>query len=260
MTGGARKLGAWVVHLGATVFAALAIASPAIAAPVRVFAASSLTEALTDVADAYARTGRARPTLVFGASSALARQIAAGAPAAIYFSADATWMDDLAARGLLAAGSRRSLLSNRLVLVVPAATPTRIAVRPGFDFARLIGDGRWSTGDPDAVPVGRYARAALINLGVWSAVEGRLARAENVRAALAFVETGAARAGIVYATDARASRKVVVAGVFPQTSHPPIVYPVAALGRPDAATRDFLAFLSGPRARAAYTARGFIVL
>ena len=241
------------------VLAAFAIGWPAAAAPVRVFAASSLTEVLNDVADAYARTGKPRPTLVFGASSALARQIEAGAPAAIYFSADAAWMDYLAARKLLAAGSRRSLLSNRLVLVVPADAPTRIAVRRGFDFAGLIGDGRWSTGDPASVPVGRYAKAALINLGVWSAVGGRLARAENVRAALAFVETGAARAGIVYATDARASQKVAVAGIFPASSHPRIDYPVAAIGKPDTATRAFLAFLSGPNARAAYAARGFIV-
>lgn len=247
------------VRIWLMVVAIAAIGWPATAAPVRVFAASSLTEALNDVADAYARTGLTRPTLVFGASSALARQIEAGAPAAIYFSADAAWMDYLAARKLLAAGSRRSLLSNRLVLVVPADAPTRIVIRRGFDFAGLIGDGRWSTGDPDSVPVGKYAKAALTRLGVWNAVEARLARAENVRAALAFVETGAARAGIVYATDARASNKVAVAGIFPASSHPPIVYPVAAIGKPGAEARAFLAFLAGPEARAAYAARGFLV-
>lgn len=246
-------------RFGLAILGALTLALPATAAPVRVFAASSLTEAMNDVADAYAKTGKARPTLIFGASSALARQIEAGAPAAIFFSADEAWMDYLAARKLLAPGTRQSLLSNRLVLVVPAGSPTKIAIRPGFDFAGLIGDSRWSTGDPGSVPIGKYAKAALTNLGVWSSVEGKLARGENVRAALAFVETGAAKAGIVYATDARASKKVAVAGIFPALSHPPIVYPVAALGKPDAEARAFLTFLAGPEARTAYAARGLIV-
>lgn len=242
--------------------ATLALAIPAAAAPVRVFAASSLTEAMNDVADAYAKTGRARPTLVFGASSALARQIEAGAPASIFFSADEAWMDHLADRKLIAAGTRLPLLGNRLVLIVPAGSPRRvatIAIRPGFGFAGLIGDGRWATGDPDAVPVGRYARQALIRLGVWAAAEGRLARAENVRAALAFVETGAARAGIVYATDARASGRVAVAGTFPASSHDPIVYPAALLGTPDAEARAFFSFMRDRRAKRLYAARGFIV-
>lgn len=239
--------------------ATLALAIPAAAAPVRVFAASSLTEAMNDVADAYAKTGRARPTLVFGASSALARQIEAGAPASIFFSADEAWMDHLADRKLIAAGTRLPLLGNRLVLIVPAGSPRRVAIRPSFGFAGLIGDGRWATGDPDAVPVGRYARQALIRLGVWAAAEGRLARAENVRAALAFVETGAARAGIVYATDARASGRVAVAGTFPASSHDPIVYPAALLGTPDAEARAFFSFMRDRRAKRLYAARGFIV-
>ncbi len=234
--------------------------APAAAAPVRVFAASSLTEAINDVADRYAATGHARPTLVFGASSALARQIEAGAPASIFFSADEAWMDYLGARQLIDGTSRRALLGNRLVLVVPASAPQRLAIRRGFDFAGLIGDGKWATGDPDSVPAGKYARAALIGLGIWPSVEANLVRAENVRAALAYVETGAARAGIVYATDARASSKVFVAGAFPASSHPPIVYPVALVRKAvDPEARAFLAYLEGAQARATFRARGFAV-
>lgn len=232
---------------------------PAAATPVRVFAASSLTEAMNDIADRYAATGRPRPTLVFAASSALARQIEAGAPAAVFVSADEAWMDYIAARKLIDAPSRRTLLGNRLVLVVPATAPRRVTIRPGFDLARLIGDGKWASGDPDSVPVGKYAKAALTSLGVWNAVEGRLVRGENVRAALAFVETGAARAGIVYATDARASKRVAIAGIFPARSHPPIVYPVALAAKPSAEARDFYAFLRSRAARAAFVARGFDV-
>lgn len=249
----------WLLSLA--LLLTLGLAAPAVVAePVRVFAASSLTEAINDVADAYAKTGKARPTLVFAASSVLARQIEAGAPAAVFFSADETWMDYLAQRQLIVGDSRRALLSNRLVLVVPADAPVKLDIRPGFDFSGLIGDGKWTTGDPDSVPVGKYAKAALTNLGVWTSVEGKLARAENVRAALAFVETGAARAGIVYATDARASPKVTTAGVFPATSHPPIVYPAALIaGKSDAEARDFYAFLTGDAARSRFAARGFIV-
>ena len=236
----------------------LTAVAPAAAAPVRVFAASSLTEAMNDVADRYASTGKPRPTLVFGASSALARQIEAGAPANIFFSADEAWMDYVATKNLIDPASRRALLGNRLVLVVPATAPRRIDIRPGFDFAGLVGDGKWATGDPASVPVGKYAKAALTNLGAWPSVASSLVRAENVRAALAFVETGAAKAGIVYATDARASAKVAVAGEFPPSSHPPIVYPIALVtsgASPEA--RDFLAYAAGPAAQAIYRARGF---
>ena len=236
---------------------ALLFGATAHAASVRVFAASSLTEAMNDVADRYAATGKARPTLVFAASSALARQIASGAPAAMFISADEAWMDYLATRELIDVPSRRNLLGNKLVLVVPATSPQHIRIARGFDMARLIGDGKWATGDPESVPVGKYAKAALTSLGVWEAVAPNLVRAENVRAALAFVETGAARAGIVYATDAQASKKVAVAGVFPASSHLPIIYPAALVTKPGADARDFFAFLTGSQARAAFAARGF---
>ncbi len=240
------------------ILAALLSAQPAQAA-VRIYAASSLTEAVTDLAALYARAGHDKPLLVFGASSALARQIEQGAPADIFLSADGEWMDYLAKRSLIQTASRRDLLSNRLVLIVPADRPTKIAIRKGFPFAKLVGDGHWVTGDPASVPVGKYAKAALTSLGVWAEAEPRLARAENVRSALAFVERGDAVAGIVYATDAQASGKVAVAGIFPAASHPPIVYPVALTATAGKDAADFAAFLRSRAARAVFVKRGFIV-
>jgi molybdate transport system substrate-binding protein len=208
------------------------VATPALAerGPL-VLAAASMQEALEEAASAFARGGRPRPVLSFAASSALARQITAGARADLFVSADEPWMDDLQRRNLLARGTRANLAGNRLVLVAPADSRARLALRPGVDLSRILGGGRLAMADPDAVPAGRYGKAALTRLGVWRGVEGRVARAENVRAALALVERGAAPLGIVYATDARASRGVRIVGIFPAASHPPIRYPVARLAR-----------------------------
>jgi molybdate transport system substrate-binding protein len=237
---------------------AMLLAWPVRAAPLRVFAASSLTEAMTAVAAAYAASGHPRPVLVFQGSPALARQIIAGAPAGVFVAADAEWMDAVARAGAIVPASRRVIASNRLVLVVPADRPRRVRLARGFDLAGFVGAGRWTTGDPQSVPAGRYAKAALASLGAWDAAAPKLARAENVRAALVFVERGAAAAGVVYATDARASRRVAVAGVFPAGSHPPIAYPAAlvAAGN-DAQAQAFLAFLSGPDGLAILLAAGF---
>lgn len=234
-------------------------ASPASAQEgARVYAASSLTEAMTDIADAYAKTGRPHPVLVFAASSVLARQIERGAPAGLFASADLEWTDWLAQRQRVVPGTRRLIARNRLVLVVPTDKARRVRIVPGFDMTRLTGaNGRWTTGDPDAVPVGRYARAALQRLGGWQRAEGRLVRVENVRSALAFVERGDVAAGIVYATDAKASGKVMIAGTFPATSHPPIVYPVVLTRGADAEARSFHAFLTSRTARAILARRGF---
>ena len=232
--------------------------APLRAAPVRVFAASSLTEAMTAVADAWAATGKPRPVLVFQASSALARQIIAGAPASVFVSADTEWMAAVAKANVIIVPSRRNIASNQLVLVVPADQPRTARLVKGFDLAAFVGTGRWTTGDPDSVPVGRYARAALTSLDAWDAAAPRLARAENVRAALAYVERGDAAAGIVYATDARASGRVAVAGVFPAASHPPITYPAALVAaNANADARAFYAFLTGRRGRAILAAQGF---
>lgn len=238
----------------------LIAATPAVAQEAaRVYAASSLTEAMTDIADAYAKTGRPRPVLVFAASSALARQIEQGAPAGLFASADLEWMDYLAKQRLLAPGTRRLLARNRLALVVPLDRERRIRISPGFDMTRLTGPtGRWVTGDPDSVPVGRYARAALQRLNGWERSRPGLVRAENVRAGLAFIERGDVAAGIVYATDARASGKVAVVGLFPATSHPPIVYPVALTRGAGAEARRFHDFLTSRTARALLEKHGFL--
>lgn len=237
----------------------LAMATPAAAADgARVYAASSLTEAMTAIGAAYAATGRPRPVLVFGASSAMARQVERGAPGGVFVSADAEWADYLVKRRLAVAGSRRVIAGNDLVVVVPADRARRVRIAPGFDITRLLRDGRrWTTGDPQAVPVGRYARDALTRVGTWDRAEPRLARADNVRAALAFVERGDADAGIVYRSDALASRKVAIAGSFPRTSHAPIVYPALLTRGADAEARAFHAFLGSRAARAILKARGF---
>jgi molybdate transport system substrate-binding protein len=169
-----------------------------------VLAAASLQESMNAAADRWAALGHPRPVLSFAASSALARQIEARAPADLFVSADEDWMDDVARAGLLAPRSRARLVTNALVIVAPAGSALRLYPAPGFPLARALGGGKLAMGDPDAVPAGRYGKAALERLGVWGQVQGQVARAENVRAALALVAHGAAPLGIVYATDARA--------------------------------------------------------
>ncbi|MBN8873656.1 MAG: molybdate ABC transporter substrate-binding protein [Rhodospirillales bacterium] len=226
-----------------------------------VFAAASLTDSLKEVAAAWVKDGHPALRLSFGASSTLARQIEQGAPAAVFASADEKWMDYLVQRKLIAADTRRSLLGNDLVLIVPANTPRHVTIGPGFDFAALLGrDGRLATGDPAHVPVGIYAEQALKKLGAWDTLAPRLARAEDVRAALLLVERGEAPAGIVYGTDAAVSTGVMVAGTFSATSHDPITYPFAATKTGDGPeARALLAFLAGPEARAIFVKRGFKV-
>jgi molybdate transport system substrate-binding protein len=238
------------------VFAAAAFAQPA-RAPI-VLAAASLQESMTEVADIWAAQGHARPVLSFAASSALARQAAAGAPADLFVSADVPWMDDLQKRGLLRPGSRANLLGNRLVLIAPKSSRVAVTLRPGFDLARALGNSRLAMADPGAVPAGRYGQAALTRLGMWNGVSPKVVRAENVRAALALVERGAAALGVVYATDARASRGVRVVAVFPAASHPPIVYPLAMLRRStNAEAEGFRRFLLSPKGRAVFVRYGF---
>ena len=210
--------------------ALLTVTQPALAATApTVLAAASLQEALTEAADAFARARHPRPVLAFAASSALARQVQAGAPADMFVSADEQWMDALASKRLIVAASRRDLASNALVLIEPASARTRLVIARGFALARALGSGRLALADPAAVPAGIYARAALTSLGVWPSVAGRVAAAENVRAAMALVERGQAPLGVVYATDAMASAKVRVVARFPASSHPRIAYPVALI-------------------------------
>jgi molybdate transport system substrate-binding protein len=225
-----------------------------------VFAAASLTNVLGELSREWEAASGRRVKLSFAASSVLARQIEAGSAADVFVAADQEWMDYLATRGLIAKGSRRDLAGNRLVLIAPADSRVTLTIAPGFKLAAALGDGRLSTGDPDTVPVGRYAKSALESLGVWSRVEGRLVRAENVRAALTYVARGEAPLGIVYATDAAADPKVRVVATFPVNSHAPITYPAAAVAHagPDAAA--YLAFLSGAAAAPVWKKHGFMEL
>ncbi len=234
--------------------------APAAAQPraLLVLAAASLQESLGAAADAWARRGHPRPVISFAASSALARQIESGAPADMFVSADEVWMDYLAGRKLLRGGTRVPLLTNRLVLVAPAGSKLRLTIGRGFPLARALGKGRLAMADPDAVPAGKYGRQALTRLGVWHSVKSRIARAENVRAALAFVARGEAPLGIVYATDARAEPGVRVVGTFPAASHAPITYPVALLAR--STSRDaeaFRRYLVSPQGKAIFRRFGF---
>ncbi|KTE78831.1 molybdenum ABC transporter substrate-binding protein [Sphingopyxis sp. A083] len=239
----------------------LTIVAPMAAAAERgplILAAASLQESLTDAANAWAAQGHARPVLSFAGSSALARQIMAGAPADLFISADEPWMDAVAKAGLLRPGTRANLVGNRLVLIAPRASRLHLAPARGFALARALGGGRLAVADPNAVPAGKYAKAALTALGVWGDVADKLAPAENVRAALALVERGAAPLGIVYATDAQASQAVRVVGTFPAASHPPIRYPLALLKT--SRSRDaaaFRAFLLARQARAIFARHGF---
>lgn len=215
---------------------------------VLVFAAASLKNALDEVNSAYGR-----PVIAsYAASSALARQIEAGAPAQVFFSADLEWMDYLERKKLLAPGTRANLLGNRLTWIVPANAP-----RPADPLAALGPSARLAMADPKHVPAGKYAKAALEKLGAWQKLAGRIAAAENVRAALALVARGEAPLGIVYATDALAEPKVAIAGRLDPGLHPPIVYPAALLARSGPAAADYFGFLASPRAASIYARHGF---
>jgi molybdate transport system substrate-binding protein len=228
--------------------------------PVTVFAAASLTDALNKIDKVYeGRTGR-QATLIFAASSALARQIEASAGADIFISADTEWMDYLDNKGLMAHGSRRNLLGNHLVLVAPADSKISLKIAPHFNLLSALNGGRLAVADPDSVPAGKYGRQALTSLGVWNSVVDHLAPAENVRVALAYVARGETPLGIVYTTDAMSEPRVRIVDSFPDNTHAPIVYPVALTrdAKPDAAA--FLAFLSGPDAASVFTKAGFVVV
>lgn len=222
-----------------------------------VLAAASLQEAMTDAADAWARQGHARPVVSFAASSALARQIMAGAKADLFASADGEWMDAVARRGFVVAGTRATLAGNRLIVVSRAGGRSVVSIK-GVALARILGAGPLAMADPASVPAGKYGEQALRRLGAWDVLAPRVVRAENVRAALALVQRGAAPYGIVYATDARSATGVRVAGVFPPRSHVPIVYPIARLrGSTDPDAEGFRRFLLSRAGRAILARRGF---
>lgn len=238
------------------VVALLALGMPARAQTPLIYAAISLAEALPAAVTATGNTAR----FSFAASSTLARQIENGAPADIFASADEEWADYLQQRGKLAAETRRSYLSNSLVVVAPADKAALLALETPGAFAARLGNGRIATGDPAHVPVGRYAQQALTSLGLWALTEPRLARAESARAALALVERGEAPLGIVYATDASAAQRVARVAAFPAASHARISYPFAlVVGRDTPENRRLLDALQSPAALAVFARHGFAV-
>ncbi len=226
-----------------------------------VFAAASLKNALDAIADDWRREPGKHATISYAASSTLAKQIENGAPADLFISADRDWMDYLEQRKLIDPKSRVDLLGNRLVLIAPKDNKTELVIRPGFDLAGALGDGRLAMADPVAVPAGLYGKAALEALGAWPSVANHIAAAENVRAALLLVARGEAPLGIVYQTDAAAEPGVRIVASFPPDTHPPIVYPMAltaASANPDAPS--LAAYLRGPAARTRFEAQGFTVV
>ena len=229
--------------------------------PLTVFAAASMKNALDDVDAAFTKQTGVKVVASYAASSALMKQIEQGAPADVFISADVNWMDYGAKRDLINTATRVDLLGNALVLIAPKESKVdTVAIGPGFDLAALAGDGRIATGDVRAVPVGIYAKAALEKLGIWKAVEPKMAMAENVRAALVLVARAEAPLGIVYATDAKVEPRVKVVGVFPEDSHPPIVYPAAATAHAKAEATSYLAFLRSAAVKPIFESYGFTYL
>ncbi len=236
------------------------ISTAARARDITVFAATSLTNAIETATATYEKATGDTIRLSVASSSTLARQIAAGAPADIFISANEKWMTWLNDQGLLVPGSRHDLLTNRLVIVAPKdSNLSPIKIGDTSDLTALIGPSdRIAVGDPDHVPAGIYAKQALTSLGQWETVAPRLARTDNVRAALALVERGEAPIGIVYQTDAGISDNVKIIGTFPENSHPVITYPVALTGDPsESKATKFLLWLLGDDAGRIFADYGF---
>ncbi len=251
-----------IAFLGLFLASALLATQPAVAAdgPV-VFAAASMKTALDAIAAKFAASTGEKPIISYASSGVLAKQIEAGAPADLFISADEKWMGYLADKGAIKPETRQTLLGNTLVLVEPANTSTKLKIGQGFDLAGALGDGKLAVCTVSSCPAGIYGKEALEKLGVYKAIEPKLAQAENVRAALLLVARGEAKFGIVYATDAKAEPKVKVVDVFPEDSHAPIVYPVAVTKdskRPDAVALE--AFLHAPESVDILKQQGFTVM
>ena len=233
---------------------------PAFAADVTVFGAASLADALKEIAADYKKASGKDVAVSLAASSQLAKQIESSAGADIFISADLDWMDYLDNKGLIQHDTRENLLGNRLVLVAGKDVNTSINIAPHFDLEGALKGGRLAVADPDSVPAGKYARAALTSLGVWNNVVNRVVNAENVRVALAYVARGEAPLGIVYETDAKADPNVKIVGVFPENSHQPILYPAALVKDAKPEARTFLAYLASPTSRVVFEKDGFTFL
>ncbi|WP_246753001.1 molybdate ABC transporter substrate-binding protein [Sinorhizobium sp. BG8] len=251
-----------VVTLAATWAGLTFVTTPAAAQEkITVFAAASLKNALDAANAEWTKQTSKEATTSYAASSALAKQIEAGAPADIFISADLAWMDYVAERKLIKEDTRANMLGNRIVLVAPKDKAQSVEIKEGFDLAGLVGDGRLAMGAVDSVPAGKYGKAALEKLGVWSSVEGKVAGAESVRAALALVSRGEAPFGIVYQTDAAADPGVAIVGTFPENSHPPIIYPIAVLTESkNADAAAYLEFLKSADTAHFFEEQGFTIL
>ncbi|MEZ5783168.1 MAG: molybdate ABC transporter substrate-binding protein [Rhizobiaceae bacterium] len=256
----ARKVG--VAALGFAALISFGAAKSAIAGDnVTVFAAASLKNAMDAVNEVCAAEVGGKATISYAGSSTLAKQIEQGAPADVFMSANLDWMTYLADRGLIREGTEVQLLGNSIVLIAPVDSTTDIEITQGFDLSGVLGDGRLAMANVDAVPAGKYGKAALETLGVWSAVESKVAQADNVRAALALVSSGEAPLGIVYKTDAAADKNVKVIGTFPEDTHPPIVYPVALVAESEnGGATKFLSCLQTSKAKVLFEEQGFTVL
>jgi molybdate transport system substrate-binding protein len=227
-----------------------------------VFAAASLKNALDEIAATWSKdTGKPAPKISYAASPALAKQLEQGAPADLFISADLDWMDYAAGKNLIKADSRFNLLGNKIVLIVPKDSKTTTLALKGADLAKVLAGGRLSMANVDAVPAGKYGKAALEKLGAWNDVKNSIAQAENVRAALLLVARGEAPLGIVYSTDAASEPNVKIVATFPEDSHPPIIYPAALTNDSKSAdAKAFLDFLRSAKARTSFEKQGFTVL
>jgi molybdate transport system substrate-binding protein len=256
-----RKL--WIAWLLVLVCASAGGAAVAAddSSTVLVFGAASLTNVLDDLSKAFTGQTKIPVKSSLAASSVLAKQIEAGAPADVFFSADLEWMDYLEHRKLLKPGSRHDVVGSQLVLIAPADSTVAVSLKNGVDLRAALGPkGKLATGDPDSVPVGKYAQAALEKLGVWDSVSAQIVRAENVRTALAFVSRGEAPLGIVYKTDALAEKKVKIVAVFPADTHPPIRYPIALTTHGGAGAQQFVDFVLSRPAAEIFRKYGFAPL
>jgi molybdate transport system substrate-binding protein len=257
-----------VMFLGAALMAAVvALTAPwcvganAQGRDLLVFGAASLKNALDDADAQYQREAGHKVVVSYGASSALAKQLENGAPADVFISADLDWMDYAAAHKLIKPETRFNLLGNKLVLVAPADSRINLTIGPNFPLAQALGNDRIAMADPSAVPAGKYGKAALEALGVWASVASKVAPAQDVRATLLLVSRGEAPLGIVYQTDAAADKGVKIVGAFPETSHPPIIYPIAVTATStNPGVAAYVGFLKSPAARSAFEKHCFVVL
>jgi molybdate transport system substrate-binding protein len=245
----------------AMTFASLFFASTAMAADVNVFAAASLKNAIDEIGAAWKAKSGNGIVATYAASSALAKQIEAAAPADVFISADEAWMDELASKNLIKTESRKDIVGNTLVIV--AAKDSKLTVDLGAkpNLVETLGQDKLAMADVKAVPAGKYGKAALESLKLWDAVSPQVAMQENVRAALALVATGEAKLGIVYGSDAAVEPKVEVTATFADETHTPILYPAAIVAAStNADAQGFVDFLKGDEAKVVFKKDGFKLL